>query len=928
MDDENMPVDPEETEEVSPSPETEEKDEKSISSDLIRGHINTIILRALYDGDKYGYAIIAEIERKSHGQYSLKQPSLYSALKRLEKDGYVTSYWGGSVGGGRRKYFSLTEEGKEIAETNQAEWEYSRTVIDSLISDKEFDFANPAPSAVNMRVLRSSTSRVPNRGEDGEELDYEPNFDDSAERDAIKQELEAEYDQRALELENERKSFAEEIETERQNLAQQLEAQRLSHEQELEEVRRNHEQQLEEERQNYEQQLREERESHARELEEERKTYEERIESDRLTETHELESRRQSLTQEFESERRDLEAQRQIMTLEMDAQRRNLARELEAQKQSAAAEIEEARKTLESERQAASDALEEERRNFEAEKLSANEQLEEARQSLEAQKQQAADALEEERRALNERIEEERSNMQNELAAGKQSLSEERERFEEEMRARNSAYFTERDWREKDLAAREQLLEERRKEIETLQEEALRSAQQSQEEDESARAAEIAAFNERVRKFEEEEEARKRAIESEFAYRTEMLERDACVRREALEAEESERRRILDEEETERRTALDTEEATRREALEQELGARRQALDEEENERRLAMDAEEAQRRQALEEELARKDAEESHAQEELKLREQAIRDREAFYTQEYNRLTELLRQKDDTLLAERTAHAQELITLEKRIRDEQEEAFREREQELLHKNYRDLINHPAPAPEDGAQYQYYNTPVAPTEGAAGEGAESTCDYRDVVRNIYEGALNKGDRGDELAAAQPTDSMDFNPLKSRAARDEITIVTTGGKSSPKHKEESMSVVHKGKALFLSAIVVFCLCVIEGAVVFGLRGQYAFPVFYPYVIWGAGLILLLVTGLAYANRYGERSIRRNDYRIWINAIAIYVLLVIVTCIVALGVNIDFTSPSALATFIVVPVIFFFGIVVFGMCYYILTLPKKH
>ena len=89
----------------------EDTREKSVSSDLIRGHINTIILRALYDGDKYGYEIIAEIEQKSHGQYSLKQPSLYSALKRLEKDGYVTSYWGGSVSGGRRKYFSLTEAG-------------------------------------------------------------------------------------------------------------------------------------------------------------------------------------------------------------------------------------------------------------------------------------------------------------------------------------------------------------------------------------------------------------------------------------------------------------------------------------------------------------------------------------------------------------------------------------------------------------------------------------------------------------------------------------------------------------------------------------------------------------------------------------------------------------------------------------------------
>ena len=39
----------------------------AISSDLIRGHINTIILRTLYDGDKYGYEIINEIEEKSKG---------------------------------------------------------------------------------------------------------------------------------------------------------------------------------------------------------------------------------------------------------------------------------------------------------------------------------------------------------------------------------------------------------------------------------------------------------------------------------------------------------------------------------------------------------------------------------------------------------------------------------------------------------------------------------------------------------------------------------------------------------------------------------------------------------------------------------------------------------------------------------------------
>lgn len=141
-----------------------ENNASSISSDLIRGHINTIILRTLYDGDKYGYEIINEIEEKSKGQYSLKQPTLYSALKRLESQDYVTSYWGGVSNGGRRKYFQITDKGKKIVEQNLAEWEYSRTVIDSLISEKDYDFNNPPPSAVDFSLLRKSTTRVPRAG--------------------------------------------------------------------------------------------------------------------------------------------------------------------------------------------------------------------------------------------------------------------------------------------------------------------------------------------------------------------------------------------------------------------------------------------------------------------------------------------------------------------------------------------------------------------------------------------------------------------------------------------------------------------------------------------------------------------------------------------------------------------------------------------
>lgn len=165
-------MDPENTNDKAP------ESGSSISSDLIRGHINTIILRTLYDGDKYGYEIIHEIEEKSKGQYSLKQPTLYSALKRLESQDYVTSYWGGSSNGGRRKYFQITDKGRQVVEQNLAEWEYSRTVIDSLISEKDYDFNNPPPSrSVDFSLLKKSTTRVPMaHGGEEEEIELPEGF--------------------------------------------------------------------------------------------------------------------------------------------------------------------------------------------------------------------------------------------------------------------------------------------------------------------------------------------------------------------------------------------------------------------------------------------------------------------------------------------------------------------------------------------------------------------------------------------------------------------------------------------------------------------------------------------------------------------------------------------------------------------------------
>lgn len=104
---------------------------KSIGSG--RGSVYTIILKALQSGDKYGYEICKEIEEKSKGTYILKQPSLYSGLKRLEAQKDVRSYWGDSEIGGRRHYYSLTEKGLDRISKTNFSWEDARdNVIDNI----------------------------------------------------------------------------------------------------------------------------------------------------------------------------------------------------------------------------------------------------------------------------------------------------------------------------------------------------------------------------------------------------------------------------------------------------------------------------------------------------------------------------------------------------------------------------------------------------------------------------------------------------------------------------------------------------------------------------------------------------------------------------------------------------------------------------
>lgn len=105
----------------------------TISNDLIRGHTDTIILNILRQGDSYGYEIYKKVIALSCHRYELKEATLYTAFRRLEQDGLVVSYWGDESQGGRRKYYRITDQGKQVYQQNTVDWNFAKDVLDKLI---------------------------------------------------------------------------------------------------------------------------------------------------------------------------------------------------------------------------------------------------------------------------------------------------------------------------------------------------------------------------------------------------------------------------------------------------------------------------------------------------------------------------------------------------------------------------------------------------------------------------------------------------------------------------------------------------------------------------------------------------------------------------------------------------------------------------
>ena len=80
---------------------------------MLSGQIDTLVLYILSRDNSYGLDIYKQLKDITQHRFELKETTLYSAYKRLETKGYITSYWGDETNGARRKYYSITQLGIE-----------------------------------------------------------------------------------------------------------------------------------------------------------------------------------------------------------------------------------------------------------------------------------------------------------------------------------------------------------------------------------------------------------------------------------------------------------------------------------------------------------------------------------------------------------------------------------------------------------------------------------------------------------------------------------------------------------------------------------------------------------------------------------------------------------------------------------------------
>lgn len=107
---------------------------KPADNPLLQGSLDLLVLRTLAGGAKHGYAVARHIHVTSDEALRIEEGSLYPALHRLERRGWVESEWGVSESNRRAKYYRLTRSGRGQLKTQTAAWEAAVAAVTKVLA--------------------------------------------------------------------------------------------------------------------------------------------------------------------------------------------------------------------------------------------------------------------------------------------------------------------------------------------------------------------------------------------------------------------------------------------------------------------------------------------------------------------------------------------------------------------------------------------------------------------------------------------------------------------------------------------------------------------------------------------------------------------------------------------------------------------------
>lgn len=103
-----------------------------VNPDALRGHMDALLLSVLEHEPLHGYAIIEALQERSGGALAVPTGTVYPALRRLERVGYLSSEWA-TVGGRKRRTYRLTSSGAKQLAGERSAWREFAEVIASVL---------------------------------------------------------------------------------------------------------------------------------------------------------------------------------------------------------------------------------------------------------------------------------------------------------------------------------------------------------------------------------------------------------------------------------------------------------------------------------------------------------------------------------------------------------------------------------------------------------------------------------------------------------------------------------------------------------------------------------------------------------------------------------------------------------------------------